>query len=330
MNQSTDASIRLVFMGSDAIALPLLRDLRSNSAVPVQWCGIYTQPDRPTGRGMKLRANAIKQWAIQEGIPVRQPQRCGEEDVNWLAGQNVDLILVMAYGQILRKRLIEIPALGTLNLHASALPELRGASPIHTAIATGRRTTGVSLMRIVPKLDAGPVADVESIRISDEMQAPDLIQAMSAACIPLMRRCLPKLVSGQLKFTEQDPQTVSYCRIINKSDAALDFNFAAKILHDRIRAFQPWPGAELRLPEAVLKIGRSRIVDNKGATHLPGTIHFSESGLPRIQCGEGSLELLALQRPGGRMLPVAEFLRGFDMKPGTVAESVRMEELERR
>lgn len=330
MTQTADARLRLVFMGSDAIALPMLQNLREHPPIPIEWCGIFTQPDRPTGRGMKLRANAIKQWALEHSIPVRQPERCGEADSEWLRDQKVDLVLVMAYGQILRKHLIGTPPLGTLNLHASLLPELRGASPIHTAIATGRSQTGVSLMRIVPKLDAGPVADAERVDIPADMQAPALIQSMAAACIPLMRRTLPKLAAGELNFKEQDPDQVSTCRIIHKSDADLDFNRPATELHNRIRAFQPWPGAALHLPDAVLKIGRSRVVEPLSEPMQPGTITFGENGLPRIQCANSSLELLSLQRPGGRMLPTGEFLRGFELKAGTVAKSMPMQALEYR
>ncbi|MCC5835512.1 MAG: methionyl-tRNA formyltransferase [Opitutales bacterium] len=317
-------------MGSDAIALPMLQNLWDHPPLPLDWCGVFTQPDRPTGRGMKLRANAIKQWALEHSIPVRQPERCGEVDCDWLRDQEVDLALVMAYGQILRKQLIATPRLGTLNLHASLLPELRGASPIHTAIATGRKRTGVSLMRIVPKLDAGPVADAEGIDIPEDSQAPDLIQAMSVACVPLMRRSLPKLAAGNLQFIEQDPDQATYCRIIHKNDSALDFERPAIELHNRIRAFQPWPGAALQLPDALLKIGCSRVVDSPTKPLPSGTIYFEDDSPPRIQCGEQSLELLALQRPGGRMLPFEEFLRGFELKGGTVAQSLPMKDLEHR
>jgi methionyl-tRNA formyltransferase len=317
---------RLVFMGSDPIALPLLEHLRTQSAVPAELVGVFTQPDRPRGRGMKLQPNEIKQWATTHGIPLRQPEKCGPEDEAYLRAEGIDLVLVMAYGQLLRRSLIAVPPQGVVNFHASHLPKLRGASPIHTAIATSQPETGVSLMRIVPKMDAGPVCDVESFPIPPQAQAPEVIEKMAAACVPLLERNLGALCDGSAVFVEQNHSAATYCRKITKDDARLDFFQPAQRLHDHIRAFQPWPGAQLDLETQVLKIGSARIVPAIGGT--PGTL-FVEHSRVYVQCKDDALELLALQRQGGKMLPTSDFLRGYELPSGMQASSYAMGELVR-
>lgn len=313
---------RIVFMGSDPIALPLLNYLHEKAADRVELSGVFTQPDRPAGRGMKLRPNAIKEWSLARDLPVRQPERrCGPEDERWLREMGVELLLVMAFGQLLPRSFIETPARGSVNFHASLLPKLRGASPIHTAIATGEPETGVSLMRIVPKLDAGPVLDSESVPILSEAQAPEVIDRLAAACVPLLDRNLNALCAGRAVFEPQDERAVTYCRRIAKEDAKLDFRRPAQALHDQIRAFQPWPGALLEVGGAALKIGKARVHAAIDGNHgNPGTLLIENSRV-FVRCGEASLELLALQRSGGRMLPTTEFLKGFALESGTIASS---------
>jgi len=328
------ASARVVFMGSDPIALPLLDALYTAHAARVALVGVYTQPDRASGRGMKLHANEIKQWALARGIEVRQPQRCGPEDVDWLRAQSVDLVLVMAYGQILKRALIDTPPLGTLNFHASLLPHLRGASPIQTAVAIGERSTGVSLMRIVPKLDAGPVMDCEAVAIGPEDTAACVRERLAQACVPLLARALPRILDRTARFTEQDPARVTYCRILAKTDAQLDFRASATELHDRIRGLMPWPGASMTVAGETLRIGAARVcADTRArgggaATPPPGTLEVADNGRSlRVHCGEGALCILELQRPGGRMLPIDAFLRGHTFPPGARAEPAEMSPL---
>lgn len=321
---TTPPPSRIVFMGSDPIALPLLEALRTQEACSVELVAIYTQPDRPHGRGLKTAPNAIKQWALAHAIPVRQPERCGAEDNAWLAAARIDLVLVMAYGQLLRRAFIGIPPRGVINFHASLLPRLRGASPIHTAIATGESTTGVTLMRIVPALDAGPTLDAESFPISLEAQAEDVITQMAAACVPLLERNLASLCDGHATFTPQNDAEATYCRKISREDARLDFFQSARRLHDHIRAFQPWPGAELDLESEIIRVRRARVVPATGGD--PGTL-LVEDSRAFLQCGDDALELLTLQRPGGRPLPTADFLRGHPLPSGLQARSYGMAEL---
>jgi methionyl-tRNA formyltransferase len=329
LSKTSQTGVRWAFMGSDAIALPALEMLVSDSPVPMECVGVFTQPDRAKGRGMHLQENAIKRWAKERGIPVRQPDRCGDADCAWIAEKEVELIIVMAYGQILRKPLLALPSLGVLNLHASLLPRLRGASPIATAIACGYRETGVSLMKIVPKLDAGPVCDAEKVKIDAEVDGPGLADAISRACVPLLRRALPAVISGNAKFIEQNESEVSYCRIIRKTDAALDFRRTATELHDHIRAFQPWPGAQFIYEDVVVKVGATKPLVSFDRKLASGTLVVEECGNIAIHCGEGVLQLFKLQRAGGKMLAAAEFLRGFPMRDGKLIESMPMEPLEK-
>jgi hypothetical protein len=175
------APLKLVFMGSDSIALPLLDWLTGEGSVTTRLLAIYTQPDRPTGRGQKVEPGPIKQWALAHGVPVRQPEKLSDEERTWLAAQQADVGLVMAYGHILREAFLATPRLGTLNLHASILPKYRGASPIQTAVVCGERETGVTFMRVVRQLDAGPVADVE--RVADYIAVLD--HGVLRACCPV-------------------------------------------------------------------------------------------------------------------------------------------------
>jgi methionyl-tRNA formyltransferase len=319
--------MKVAFMGSDPIALPVLRHLAGSGTPDFDLCAIFTQPDRKSGRGMKLRPNEIKSWALERAVPVYQPRKCGSADAALLKEARIDFILVMAYGQMLPASILEAAPLGILNLHASILPRLRGASPIHTAVALGLPETGVSLMRITAKMDAGPVAGVERVEIGSQDTSADIHGKLALACIPLMERCLPAIKAGTLSFTPQDPDQVSYCRIIEKSDAQLDFRESASTLANRVRAFKPWPGTRFPYEGTDISILEAEAVEESEVTE-PGTLHVDPSGSVRIMCGKGALQISKLQRPGGKPLPVGDFLRGFPMQPGTVLQSIQMRPLE--
>jgi methionyl-tRNA formyltransferase len=320
--------MKTAFMGSDPIALPLLKHLRSEKPAGIEFDCVFTQPDRRSGRGMKLHMNAIKEWAIGEEIEVLQPVKCGADEASFLMERGIELVLVMAYGQILPRSLLEVPPLGTLNLHASLLPRLRGASPIHTAVALGLEETGVSLMRIIPKLDAGPVADMEAVSIEKSDCTGRVIDKLSQACIPLLQRTLPLVQSGKLKFVDQDEAKVTYCRIIEKTDNHLDFSRYADELANRIRAFQPWPGTVFPYRDIDLKILEAEVETCPDRNTAQGTLVVADNGQVYIQCRESRLRLLRLQRPGGKPLPSDEFIRGFPLEDGIQIESREMRPLE--
>ncbi|MFA5257248.1 MAG: methionyl-tRNA formyltransferase, partial [Opitutales bacterium] len=273
----------------------------------------------------------VKVWAREHGVEVRQPDRPGDEETRWLKALGCDLLLVMAYGHMLRDSLLDAPRLPPINFHASLLPELRGASPIETAIATGRGTTGVTLMRIVKKMDAGARYDVEEVPIGPADTRSSLADKLALACVPLLARALPRLAAGDLLFEPQDESRASYCRILDKDDSNLDFNAPARELHDRCRAFHLWPGTCFELQGQRIRLGSSAIPEDaptNGAA--PGTVLESGAGQGLlVATGSGALSMLTLQRPGGKMLPAAEFLRGMPIPSGTVLESRPMKPLER-
>lgn len=314
--------LRLVFLGSDPIALPLLNWLAGEGSAVATVVAVFTQPDRPVGRGQKITANEIKTWALARGLPVHQPEKLTEEVRGQLASYQADVALVMAYGHILRDEFINTPRLGTLNLHTSLLPRYRGASPIQTAVACGERETGVSLMRIVRKLDAGPVADVERVSVGPLDTALEIEAKLSAACVPLVARSLPRLRDGTLAFVPQDEGAVSHCRKLQKEDGALDFTAAAAALAARINGLFPWPACSVDCNGQPLKVGLADVAGDATAGGRPaGEVLGADAEGLLVATAHGVLRLRRLQRPGGKMLPAAEFLRGCPVAAGTIFTS---------
>lgn len=315
--------LRIVFMGSDAIALPALNWLAGSGVAQV--VAVFTQPDRAAGRGQKVQANAIKLWALEHGLPVLQPEKVGAAEREQLAAFQPDLTLVMAYGHILKQEVIDAPRLGTVNLHTSILPKYRGASPIQTAIANGESETGVSLVRMVLALDAGPVAGGERVGIEPLDTAAEVEAKLADACVPLLARCLPVIAAGTQAFTLQEAAHVTYCRKLEKTDGALDFNEPAAVLASRINGLNPWPSSSVTMNGQPVKLGLADVCNvlyykPTGAGVVTGT---DVEGL-LVGTGQGTLRLRKLQRPGGRMLSAAEFLRGFPVAAGTVLPSAPM------
>lgn len=314
----------LVFFGSDPIALPLLNWLRESPPAGVKLVGVVSQPDRRKGRGKKLAPNDISAWALERGVDLQRPEKPGPEIEDYLREHEVDLALVMAYGHILRKSLLATPPLGFVNFHASLLPAYRGASPIETAVASGETETGVSLMRVIPKMDAGAVHDVERVEVEPTDTGGSMREKLAEACVPLLERALPKLLDGSAEFTEQDPGVVSYCRKLEKADGALDFSASAETLAARINGLFPWPGCyaeyegvRIKMKDACAETGHGAAGEILAA-HVDGVI---------IACGEGALRVHELQRPGGKMLKAGDFLCGCDLKPGTFFESSELTKL---
>ena len=262
---------KIAFMGADPIALPLLDYLASHGADEYKIVGIISQPDRPSGRGQKVHPNPISAWALEKNLPLFRPQKPSEVELNWLKEEQVDLVLVMAYGHILKEDFLKTPPLGMLNFHASLLPAYRGASPIETAIACGDTETGISLMEMVKKMDAGSVMDQEKVSIDERETSTSLREKLSQACVPLIQRNLPTILSGKASFEPQDESIVSYTRKIKKEDGWLNFNAPAKELERRIRALTPWPGAVFKFQDITIKIGSAEVTEAETSAK-PGTI----------------------------------------------------------
>lgn len=309
--------LKIVFMGSDAIALPMLNWLAGEGS-GARFVAVFTQPDRPVGRGQKVQPNAIKLWAQERGVPVHQPEKLREPELATIVSYGADLALVMAYGHILRDAFIAAPRLGTLNFHTSLLPKYRGASPIQTAVACGERETGVTLMRIVAELDAGPIADTERVTIEPLDTALSVEAKLSAACVPLLARALPKLAAGTQTFREQDHAAATFCRKLEKTDGVLDFARPAAELAARINGLFPWPATTVEIAGQPIKFGLADVyhsLDGKPAE--PGTVFGADGAGLLVATGADMLRVLRLQRPGGKMLDASEFLRGFPIAAGT-------------
>ncbi len=314
--------LRIVFMGSDSIAMPALLWLAGQGRHLAEVVGVFTQPDRAAGRGQLIQPNEIKYWAIVRGLPLLQPARIGPREREQLADLKPDLTLVMAYGHLLSQDVIDTPRLGTFNLHTSVLPAFRGASPIQTAICGGESETGVSLMRMVLRLDAGPIIGVERVKIGALDTVSEVEEKLSEACVPLLAHCLPRIAADAQDYTLQNESEATYCRRLEKADGVLDFQAPAKLLSGRINGLMPWPGCAVEIKGQPVKLG---LADVSSLTELnpaePGVVIGTDPEGLLVGTGQGTLRLRLLQRPGGRMMPAAEFLRGFPVAPGTRLDS---------
>ena len=315
-------------MGSDEIAVPLLDFLVGEASGSVRLAGVFTRPDRPIGRGRRIRTGPVKQWAEANKTEVRQPAQLTDQDVRWLSQSGCELLLVMAYGLILQQSVLDVPGLGAVNFHASLLPAYRGAAPIEAAIANGDHRTGVTLMQIVRRLDAGPIIDCEELEIDPCESRVSLRRKVSRAAVPLLRRNLPEILSGRVKSLPQDEGAATYTRLLRKEDGVLDFREKGETLVNRVRALRGWPGAFFEVDEKHLKVGSARFEEGR-VVEDPGTLVVSGVVL-KVACGNGYLEVLELQRPGGRMLPADEFLRGYLIENGTMARGGTMAPLSAR
>lgn len=274
---------------------------------------VITQPDRPSGRGKHVAPNAIKTWASSCGIPVVQPENPSVDLPDIISNNQWELAIVMAYGHILSKPLLGCFPKGCFNLHASLLPELRGPSPIETSIAIGSSCTGVTLMEMVSKLDAGPIIDQETCPILSESDGPTLRSALATSCIPLMKRNMNRLGDQSYPSYPQDESRASYCRLLTKRDAFLDFSLPANAVINHIRAFRSWPGSIMEFNGVPLKIGQATVFDDPGcelSDAVPGTM-ISDSSSIRIRTVDKWVSILSIQKPGSRMMPTPDFLRGF-------------------
>ena len=310
----TSKKNRLAFLGSDEIALPILRFLNSTSST-VDVVAILTQPDRRSGRGGKKSPNEIKKWADENSIPCESPEKPSIDECEWLKAKNVDILLVMAYGHILRREFLDFAPRGCYNLHASILPKYRGASPIETAIAMGEKETGVTLMKVIPRMDAGPIIDIEQVEITDSESGPSLRSKISEACVPVVSRNLDQILYGTVQELTQNESLASYCRKLCKDDANLDFNLSAEQLVNRIRAFVSWPGANFLFESQKIRIGEAEYCNN----HLslsPGETIMESNNKFCIGTSDGLLIPKTLQRPGGKMLKTEDFFRGFEFPFG--------------
>lgn len=315
---------RVVLLGSDPIALPSFEAVAALPGMAV--IQVWSQPDRPSGRGQVVQPNAVAAWARAKGLPLRRPERFDEAEDAALAALAPDLAVVMAYGQLLREPTLAIPRLGFVNLHGSLLPALRGATPVEGALALGLAETGVTLQQVVRRLDAGPILAARRLAVAPAVGREALRAEMGVLAGALAAEAVPALLAGGLPAVPQDEAAATYTRRLRRQDAALDFAAPAASLAHRVRALEGWPGSTCLLGETRLKVGAA-VAESGSASAPPGTILSADATGVRVATGEGVLRLLGLQRPGGKMLPAAAFLAGFRVEPGAVLASEPMPEL---
>ncbi len=301
------APLRTVFAGTPDFAVPALEALAG--APGVELVAVYTQPDRPAGRGRRPAPSPVKRAAAALGVPVRQPESLrGPDAVAALAALTPDLMVVVAYGLILPPAVLAIPRLGCVNLHASLLPRWRGAAPIQWAILAGDPETGVCLMQMDEGLDTGPVLACARTSIGARETAGELHDRLAALGAGLLAERLPALAAGTLRARPQDPARATYAPKIAKTDAELDWSRPAAELDRRVRAFNPRPVAWTRLEGEPLRIWRAEPVAGEAGA-APGTV-VRVDGPPEVATGAGRLRLLEVQPAGGRRMEAAAFARG--------------------
>jgi methionyl-tRNA formyltransferase len=302
-------SSRIIFAGTPEFAVASLQALVASGITPV---AVLTQPDRPAGRGKQLTAGPVKRFATGRDIPVLQPKTLRDDEVAAeLAALEPDLMIVAAYGLILPQNVLDIPAHGCLNVHASLLPRWRGAAPIQAAILAGDTDTGVCLMSMTAGLDCGPVFACEAMAIGEHETAGELHDRLAAAGGALLAKHLDEILAGDLEAREQDEERATYAPKIKNTDACLDWELPAAQLARTVRAYNPVPGAWFMLDEERVKCWRAETVDSFEAP--PGTIVEAGRDGIVITCGSGALNMLKLQRPGKRPVTAGELAAQVDL-----------------
>ena len=293
---------RVLFAGTPEFALASLKALLDNDIRPV---AVLTQPDRPAGRGKKLTASPVKQYAADHDIDVLQPTSLKDDAVvKGIAALNPDILIVAAYGLILPQAVLDVPTLGCVNVHASLLPRWRGAAPIQAAILAGDTTTGISLMSMTAGLDCGPVYVSEAIDIGADETAGELHDRLAALGGEMLVKHLDAIVAGDLSATPQDDSLASFAGKIKTTDARLDWSRSGGELARRVRAYNPVPGAWFMLDDERIKCWRAAPADANGA---PGEALMASPDGIIVACGEGGLALMELQRPGRRPVNAGAF-----------------------
>lgn len=302
-----DTVPRIVFCASSDITFPCLDYLQSNPAVHL--CGILTQPSRAKGRGQVVSLNVVGQWAQQHSIPFYPADRMDEATLQWVSDLSPDAVLVMAFGHILPQRFLSIPPLGTWNLHVSLLPKYRGASPIQTALLNGDRETGVTFMRLVPKLDAGPYLLQETVSIEPQDTSITLGEKLAHKSAEILAKALPKLSPSVDCIPQVDGQA-TFCKKISKADGALDFNQPAVVLERQIRAFQPWPGSYFFKDGIRYKVLQAHLADATTRCVSGTFIVNAQRTALTIATADGYLAIDQIQKACERPMPIVDFLRG--------------------
>jgi methionyl-tRNA formyltransferase len=321
-------ALRIIFLGTAELSCASLQALAGDANYQI--AAVVTQPDRPKGRDFKPQPSPVKSLALRLGLPVLQPERARDEQfIAGLRALQPDLIVTVAYGQILPPAILNLPRHGCLNVHASLLPKYRGAAPIQWAIANGDTGTGITIMKMDVGLDTGPIVSQCRTAIQPEDDSATLHDRLAQLGVELLVRTIPDFVAGKIQPVPQPDADVSYAAKIKKEDGRIDWNQPAQTIWNRLRAFTPWPGAYtflrsaehcsaggavLRAPKPhLLKIWKAEVVEKSGGA---GEILSADKTGIVVGCGEMALRVLELQREGGRRMSAVEFLAGHALKVG--------------
>ena len=301
--------MRVVFMGTPDIAATCLKRILDDGFDVV---GVYTQPDRPKGRGMKMVFSPVKELAMAYNIPVFQPENFREDStVEELAALQPDVCAVVAYGRILPQRVLDIPVRGCVNIHASLLPQYRGSAPYQWAVLDGLKETGVTAQHMALKMDAGDIIDVAKTPIGENETAGELLDRLAVLGADLLSSTLRRFESGRPEGIPQDESKVSFAPMLDKSMCPIDWSKTAQQVHDHVRGLNPWPCATATIGGTFFKIHSTVIVDGHGQ---PGEIlGLTKTGL-RVACGEGAVEIRVLQADGGKRMTAPDYFRGHPLE----------------
>ncbi len=301
--------MRIVFMGTPDIAATCLKKLIADGFDVV---GVYTQPDRPKGRGMKLVASPVKEVALASGIPVFQPENFREEEtVQALRELKPDVAAVVAYGRILPQKVLDIPAKGCVNIHASVLPAYRGSAPYQWAVLDGQKETGVTAMYLCREMDAGDIIDVRKTPIGENETAGELLDRLAVLGAELLSETMSRMASGDVERTAQDPAGVTYAPMLDKTMCPIDWTKTAQQVHDHVRGLHPWPVATAHIAGTNFKIHATVVTDGKGQ---PGAVlGLNKTGLI-VACGQGAVEIRSLQAEGGKRMAAPDYFRGHPLE----------------
>ena len=304
--------MNIVFMGTPAFSAPILRMLHEEG---YNILAVVTQPDRPAGRKKVLTPPPVKEEAVRLGLPVIQPEKLrGSEELQQIIDLNPDLVVTAAFGQILPKALLDAPRLGCINVHASMLPKYRGGAPIHQAIIDGEATTGVTIMYMAEKLDAGDIISQREIMIGDQDHTGSMFEKLSEVGESLLKDTLPSIINGTNERIVQDEALVTFASNISREQERIDWNKDARSIYNQVRGLHPWPVAYTTFEDANFKIWWAQVGETANSA-APGEVVRIEKDFFEIATGEGgSLRILDCQPAGKKRMPADEFLRGTGSK----------------
>ena len=303
--------MRVVFMGTPDIAATCLMKIIEDG---FQVVGVYTQPDRPKNRGMKLAYSPVKEVALANDIPVYQPENFREDNtVEELRSLQPDVIAVVAYGRILPQRVLDIPPKGCINIHASILPQYRGSAPYQWAVLDGCSQTGVSAMFLCREMDAGDVIAVSKTDIGENETAGELLDRLAVLGADLLSETLTSAQAGTATATPQDSALATYAPMLDKGICPIDWNKTAKQVHNHVRGLNPWPVATTELGGTRFKVYSTVVAPYSGNAKAGTVLGLTKTGL-QIACGDGAVEIRILQAEGGKRMPAPDYFRGHPLE----------------